>query len=110
MRSHKKLMTAVAALTISAFVGGNATAAKYGTPISEADIAAWNIDISTSTGEGLPDLQRQIVNRIGLGGFDPSRAMAFTRRQVNLLLDAAESLEKSRMGRAESTLRELLEG
>ena len=28
--------------------------AKFGKPISEADIAAWNIDIRTSDGKGLP--------------------------------------------------------
>ncbi|MDH3580790.1 MAG: cytochrome c [Hyphomicrobiales bacterium] len=55
MRSHKKLTTTAAALMVSAFIGGNAWAAKYGSPISEADIAAWDIDISTSTGEGLPE-------------------------------------------------------
>jgi S-disulfanyl-L-cysteine oxidoreductase SoxD len=27
---------------------------RYGTPISEADLAAWNIDIRTSDGKGLP--------------------------------------------------------
>lgn len=55
MQSHKKLTTTAVVFVISAFIGGNAMAAKYGTPISEADIAPWNIDISTSTGEGLPD-------------------------------------------------------
>lgn len=55
MRSHKKVATAVAALAISAFVGGQALAAKYGQPISEADVAAWDIDISTTDGAGLPD-------------------------------------------------------
>lgn len=54
MRSHKKHMTVAAALAISALIGGNALAAGYGKPISEADIAAWDIDISTSTGDGLP--------------------------------------------------------
>lgn len=55
MRSHKKLATAVAALAISAFVGGQALAAKYGQPITEADVAAWDIDISTPDGTGLPE-------------------------------------------------------
>lgn len=61
MQSHRKLTTAAVALAVSAFIGGNAMAAKYGTPISEADIAAWNIDISTSSGEGLPEGQGTVV-------------------------------------------------
>lgn len=55
MRSHKILKTTLAALAVSAFVGGQALAAKWGQPISEADVAAWDIDISTSDGAGLPE-------------------------------------------------------
>lgn len=55
MRSHKILKATIAALAVSAFVGGQALAAKYGQPISEADVAAWDIDISTSDGAGLPE-------------------------------------------------------
>lgn len=54
MRSRKTLLTAVAAVAVSAFLAGNAMAAKYGQPISEADIAPWDIDIETPTGKGLP--------------------------------------------------------
>ena len=61
MQSHKKLTTTAAAFVLSALIGGNAMAAKYGTPISEADVAAWNIDISTSTGEGLPEGQGTVA-------------------------------------------------
>ena len=55
MPSRKTFTTTIATLAISAFVGGQALAAKYGQPISEADIAAWDIDISTSDGAGLPE-------------------------------------------------------
>ena len=55
MRSHKILKTTLAALAVSAFVGGQALAAKWGQPISEADVAAWDIDISTTDGAGLPE-------------------------------------------------------
>lgn len=51
---------ALAAVIVSALSFGAAdsqtTSSKprYGKPISEADIAAWNIDIRTSDGKGLP--------------------------------------------------------
>lgn len=61
MQSHKKLTATTVAFVLSAFVGGNAMAAKYGAPVSEADVAAWNIDISTSTGEGLPEGKGTVV-------------------------------------------------
>ena len=54
MLSRKTLLTAVAAVAMSAFVAGNAMAAKYGQPITEADVAAWDIDIETPSGKGLP--------------------------------------------------------
>ena len=49
------------ALLVSATFAGSAVAANLGTPISEADVAAWDIDISTSTGEGLPDGQGTVA-------------------------------------------------
>jgi cytochrome c len=54
MQSLRKIKTVTVALAISAVLGGNALASKYGKPISEADLAAWDIDISTSDGKGLP--------------------------------------------------------
>ena len=61
MRSFKVLAAAAAALAvlgcasqqISQPVAAKPTV-KYGHPISEADIALWNIDIRTSDGKGLP--------------------------------------------------------
>ena len=38
----------------SAFAGGSKPAVSFGTTITEADIAAWDIDIQTATGKGLP--------------------------------------------------------
>jgi cytochrome c len=49
------------ALLVSATFAGSAVAANLGTPISEADVAAWDIDISTPTGEGLPDGQGTVA-------------------------------------------------
>lgn len=50
----------IAALAAFAMATGVATAdlskpqVSFGTPISEADVAAWDIDIETPTGKGLP--------------------------------------------------------
>ena len=57
MRSLKVTASAGAALLVGLSFSTPAGAGQYGTPISEADVAAWNIDISTPTGEGLPDGQ-----------------------------------------------------
>src|SRR5215475_13555324 len=59
MRSHK-FAGALALLFFSSLPLGAADAQsqnpkpRFGKPISEADIAAWNIDIRTSDGKGLP--------------------------------------------------------
>ncbi|MGI9490248.1 MAG: c-type cytochrome [Geminicoccaceae bacterium] len=61
MRSHSPTALAAMALLVSATVAGKAMAANYGTPVSEADLATWDIDISTSTGDGLPDGQGTVA-------------------------------------------------
>ncbi len=61
MRSHSKMTLPAMALLVSATFAGGAVAANLGTPISEADVAAWDIDISTPTGEGLPDGQGTVA-------------------------------------------------
>jgi S-disulfanyl-L-cysteine oxidoreductase SoxD len=45
---------AATALCWSAAVSQSTSKPHYGKPISEADLAAWNIDIRTSDGKGLP--------------------------------------------------------
>lgn len=50
-------LAAVAVTALSFGAADSQTASskpRYGKPISEADIAAWNIDIRTSDGKGLP--------------------------------------------------------
>ena len=59
MRSHKFAGTLAlllfSALAIEAADAQSKSATpRFGKPISEADIAAWNIDIRTSDGKGLP--------------------------------------------------------
>lgn len=53
------LKSAVIALAVamslgSVFANSTKPSASFGTPISEADVAAWDIDIQTPTGKGLP--------------------------------------------------------
>lgn len=61
MQSLKITATAGLALLASLTIAGSAFAGKYGTPITEADVAAWDIDISTTTGEGLPEGQGTVA-------------------------------------------------
>ena len=58
MRSLKKTAsTAGLALLASVAFSSVAGAGQYGQAISEADVAAWDIDISTPSGAGLPEGQ-----------------------------------------------------
>ncbi len=58
MQSRKFLSVAIAATSLVWFAGAATSATgpgvKYGTPISEADLANWDIDIRTQDGKGLP--------------------------------------------------------
>lgn len=57
MQLHKITIAGGLALALSfsaAFAGSSKPAVSFGTPITEADIAAWDIDIQTATGKGLP--------------------------------------------------------
>src|ERR1700758_1918312 len=57
MRSHKFGAGALALLLASASSGvadGQSGKPRFGKPISEGDIAAWNIDVRTPDGKNLP--------------------------------------------------------
>ena len=59
MRSSKPLLVVAAAIAAACATAtpsrpSATTEAKFGRPISEADIAPWDIDIRTSDGKGLP--------------------------------------------------------
>jgi cytochrome c len=60
MRSHELVAGALALVLLSSTSVGTADAQsasakpRFGQPIAEADIAAWDIDIRTSDGKGLP--------------------------------------------------------
>ena len=55
----RKITIAAGSLALAATVGlaladSSKPAVSFGTPISEADVAAWDIDVETPTGKGLP--------------------------------------------------------
>jgi mono/diheme cytochrome c family protein len=57
MQLHKITIASGLALALSfssAFAGSSKPAVSFGTAITEAGIAAWDIDIQTATGKGLP--------------------------------------------------------
>ena len=68
------------------------------------------IAVAARTGQGLADLKKAIVRLIGLGSFDPATPMAFTARQRDLLLAAADAMETQDPARTGALLHELLEG
>lgn len=59
MQSRKSIVGAAAAVAVAAVLGAAQAGeprpdVSYGQPISEAELAAWDIDIRTSDGKGLP--------------------------------------------------------
>ena len=58
----------------------------------------------------LNELRRAIRGVFGLGDFDPVAPMAFTPRQRDLLIEAAEAVQCGRIEAAQGALRELLAG
>lgn len=57
MQLHKLAIVAGLTCALSlgvAFANSSKPAVSYGTAISESDVAAWDIDIQTATGKGLP--------------------------------------------------------
>jgi mono/diheme cytochrome c family protein len=65
MRSRDLCVGALALVLLSSVVLGTADAQspkpRFGKPIAEADIAAWDIDIRTSDGKGLPSGKGSVV-------------------------------------------------
>lgn len=74
-------------------------------PSEDAQLA-----ISAVTGEGMDALSEKILANLGLDGFDPTLARAFTDRQAALLNQAARARETGDQSAAKSALDELLTG
>jgi tRNA modification GTPase len=72
-------------------------------PAPHADVA-----VSSQTGRGLDELRQAILDRLGLGGFDPSTPRAFTPRQADLLEKAADAATSGKQDTSDKLLTELL--
>lgn len=66
--------------------------------------------VSAETGAGLPELRCQILSRLGLDHLDPDAPAAFTARQAEQLVLAAQAVERGQNGEAADALRNLLTG
>ncbi len=74
-------------------------------PPEDAELA-----ISAVTGEGMDELGEKILANLGLDGFDPMPARAFTDRQAKLLNQAAAARQAGNESAATAALDELLTG
>ncbi len=74
-------------------------------PTDQADVS-----ISARTGEGLDELRHTIVDRLGLGDFQPAAPAAFSQRQAELLRAAADKLDADDADTAADLLSGLLRG
>ena len=77
MRSHKPVSIAVAfgamlALPAAAWAVTQADV-KVGTPVTDAEIAPWDIDISTSDGKGLPPGKGSVAGDLRFVRFRPPK-------------------------------------
>jgi len=68
------------------------------------------IELSAMTGLGIDELKAAIVSAAGLSKFDPKQPRAFTKRQADLLLGAAEAVEACDLIASSETLETLLAG
>jgi tRNA modification GTPase len=66
--------------------------------------------VSALTGEGLEELKQAILTALGLANFDPTRPMALTPRQADLLTRAADSFDAGDTTPACQCLEDLLSG
>lgn len=89
-------------------------ASKVLTVAAKADIAPprtpADVTLSARGEQGVEELRREIVRRLGLGEFDPSAPAAFTDRQAALLTQAADALDRADAPAAKAALDQLLNG
>lgn len=72
-------------------------------PAPHADVA-----VSSETGRGLEELRQAILDRLGLGNFNPSIPRAFTQRQADLLGRTADAAISGKRSTSDKLLSELL--
>jgi len=66
--------------------------------------------VSSSTGQGLPELRAAVLSALELTDIDPAAPAAFTQRQADLLIAAADAMDRGMNDLAEQKLRALLMG
>ena len=71
---------------------------------------ACRLAVSSTTGEGLDELRSAILSALGLADIDPAAPAAFTQRQADCLLAAAQTLDAGDTDTCENALRVLLMG
>lgn len=82
---------------------------KICTKADEFPPAAKNtLAVSAVTGQGIDELKRQIVLKLGLDEITPGLPAAFTQRQQTLLISAADALERGDSAACEKCVREIL--
>lgn len=54
------------------------------------------VPVSASTGEGLPELERQVADALGTGGFDPAAGVLSTERQRREAEKARDALREAK--------------
>jgi tRNA modification GTPase len=64
--------------------------------------------VCAMTGEGLDELKRAVLSALGLANIDPTRPMAFTPRQADLLTRAADAFDSRDSAAAREYLETLL--
>jgi tRNA modification GTPase len=69
-----------------------------------------DVRLSAHTLAGIAELRQAIADRLGFANFDPQAPMAFTGRQGNLLLSAADAIDQADPAAARQALSELLSG
>lgn len=79
-----------------------------GEPVGSS--GACRMAVSSTTGEGLDELRSAILFALGLADIDPAAPAAFTQRQADCLLAAAEALDAGDTDTSEKALRALLMG
>lgn len=87
---------------------GHAPVLRVHAKCDVAPAPAGALAICAHTGEGLAQLKREILLRLGLADFDPAVPMAFTGRQAKLLSSAAAAIEAGKLDAARASLGELL--
>jgi tRNA modification GTPase len=102
---QRELMERLARLPTALGVAGKADLGWQGEALGKG---GKSLAVSAVTLAGFAELRAEVRRRLGFVDFDPAAPMAFTRRQAQLLNQAADALEAGEPEDAEKALQELL--